>query len=341
MTDRPLLTKLEALLARIQRRAGEPRPARIEVAPHSQAMAPAMAPAMARHATDVSDAPSEPMELEPLATQAAVGPPAATVSEARAPEPEAISGEYAVYRDEPAIETSSAQAEPDGEPMELEELGPADEMDLDETVVEINVEEPTRDSAEVTVHTESGPAPAPVDEPPASGRELVAAPHESARMKVSAPLTDQHLERSDLEPSLEPAPEPSFDRAPPPPPHPRSPPPARPLSPVAPAPVQSPPSPPPAAFERAPSSVPSERAPITAPSAPPPPPLPPEQVAVAVALRAPAAQAPRATEPVTVSIDAVVIRPSLTPSDVAAFVEATRAPTPTTFGALLDAALSL
>ncbi|GAC1365047.1 MAG: hypothetical protein NVS3B10_25960 [Polyangiales bacterium] len=221
-------------------------------------------------------------------------------------------------------------------------------MDLDETVVEINVEEPTRDSAEVTVHTESGPAPAPVDEPPASGRELVAAPHESARMKVSAPLTDQHLERSDLEPSLEPALEPSFDRAPPPPPHPRSPPPARPLSPVAPAPVQPPPSPPPAppaAFERAPSSVPSERAPITAPSAPPPAPpplpLPPEQVAVAVALRAPAAQAPRATDPVTVSIDAAVIRPSLTPSDVAAFVEATRAPTPTTFGALLDAALSL
>jgi hypothetical protein len=68
---------------------------------------------------------------------------------------------------------------------------------------------------------------------------------------------------------------------------------------------------------------------------------PPEQVAVAVALQAPAAHAARSVEQVVVAIDAVVVKPELTPAAVASMVGAVREARPQTFGALLDAALDL
>ncbi len=46
-------------------------------------------------------------------------------------------------------------------------------------------------------------------------------------------------------------------------------------------------------------------------------------------------------EPVAVTIEAAVIRPDVTPADVAAFVGAVRGARPTTFGDVLDAALDL
>jgi hypothetical protein len=69
-------------------------------------------------------------------------------------------------------------------------------------------------------------------------------------------------------------------------------------------------------------------------------PTEPERIVTAVALSAPLAHA-RPIEGVTVTIEAAVLRPEVTPAEVVAFVGAVRDAGPATFGALLDAALDL
>jgi hypothetical protein len=71
-----------------------------------------------------------------------------------------------------------------------------------------------------------------------------------------------------------------------------------------------------------------------------PAPLEPERIVTAVALSAPLAHA-RPIEGVTVTIEAAVLRPEVTPAEVVAFVGAVRDVHSDTFGALLDAALEL
>jgi hypothetical protein len=329
------------------------------------AVIPGLAGLGAPEPIDVSPPPAAPMEKEPIAVSAAAGvaPPKEPTIQTREetplppPEPaevEAISGEYAVYREGEAAATSATSAGTEAEaeaPMELEELGPADLVEEGESVVEVHVEPaeppppaPTpEEEIEARMEMESGPAPAPVEEPPASGREIVAAPNESSRMKVAAPLIEESVARDardehELErtapaapplpppPSREPSPEPAsepratslrstqrFGHVAPPvsvPPEAIEPPPKTPIPPIA--------EPQAAAVEPRPSL--------------PPPPInePPPKTPI------PVAPAPEELP------EAIVLRANIaTPKHVAAFVEASRTPVPTTFAALLDDALSL
>jgi hypothetical protein len=208
----PKIDKLQALLARIQQRAGEPRPVRLQLA--------AAAAAQPVATVEISDAPDEPMVVEAIAahmkmpvrdeepievprrpametkpfearpfempafeaapyetspTPADVAPnepPAAAASDDKG-ELETVSGEYAVAE----------------MPMELEELGPADEFDSSgDAVVEIEVGDTTEPIEAPASHEQ------PQEEAPTSGRELVAAPHESARVMVAAPSSSREEE---------------------------------------------------------------------------------------------------------------------------------------------------
>jgi len=358
------IQKLEALLARIQKNAAEPRPAR-EVAapaaahahvipstpleelplvpPHPKVPEPIEAPSFELEPDVVAAAAAQEEELRRTASMfkeplVAEGPPpiaappepeilepeflepepAAQVAEPP-PSPADASGEFAVA--EPA---AASDAEEEVEPLELEVLGEADELS-DDSIVEIDMSglEPMPAEADPTTQPlveESGPPPRPeperTSEPPASGRELVATPHESARLKVSAPAVPEEI-------TLEPAhvPEPVAQIVPEPTPMVATP---MPIAPVAAVPSVPPVAP---------------AAPVI--KTPPPPPLPPEQIAASVALAAEGAQAGRAIESVAVTLEAAVIRPGVTPADVAAIVGAARTFKPETFGALLDAALDL
>ena len=410
MSDKGLLDRLQALLSRIQRRAVEPRPTKIHVA----------------HVLEKGEADDritldpvrddELMVIEPIAAsvqqqQPPPPPPPVEATETRESKLEegTVSGEYEVAG--PAA-------------LELEELGPADELDADETVIEINVDGPepvvttTRSSKpasahrpeatdELAAHVESGrskvAAKAEGDQAPVSGRELVSAPHESARLPVAAPATpiaDETLEaqlaerpavQAGADPSLEttleaappnnafepvttsqamrvaaPIPEAIEETPPAPPPlssHPRS---SRPQSPPPPPPDALPDIEPIAASMSSPPPSPSAMSPRhtdvsmlapleVAPHPPtePPPQLPhvviseapsaggPEPVAVSVVLNAGGANTTAALMPVTVALEAVVVRPGITPGEVAAIITAARTFSPEDFGVLLDAALDL
>ena len=453
MSNHPKIDKLQALLARIQQRAGEPRPQRVQLS-----AAPPTPLAIARgglsqstetslrvvappaSTLEISEAPSEPMVVEPIAahmrmpprdeepielTRSKAPPPVVVEPPAEAPldETATVSGEYAVA--EMALE--------------LEELGPADEYETSgETVVEIDVGDPV-DAIEVPSSRQQPAQQPPAQEPaheheedaPTSGRELVAAPHESARVMVAAPSSsreeearvdddapidlgdfgetptaiEHHVEPRALEhedeeslaktremavappifappvgPPSAPPPEPPPPSEPaPPPPSSRRPRSERPLAPPPPPPeppnldlpipavaiVTAPSSAPPPAptgmdalrhtdvnigapitpepAHQAPAHEEIEPAPVTrtgeelaaAPAAPP------ERVAVAVALKAETAHAKPSVEQVVVSIEAVVIKPELTPIEVAKVIGAVREERPRSFGALIDAALDL
>ncbi len=171
MTPQEKIARLESLLARVTSRAAEPRAAKPS-APRTQT---------------VSFTPPAPSELPPSLAHAIVPAPPARrelIEEHDAPNIEvshvdAVSGEFEVA--EMALE--------------LEELGPADEVH-DEPVVEIEVEEEP--------HVEER-----ASEPPASGRSLVASPHESSRVPVAGAITE---EEHGLELHEEPSPPPESAR---------------------------------------------------------------------------------------------------------------------------------
>ncbi len=302
-------------------------------------------------------------------------------------------------------------------PLELEELGPADEIEDGESVVEIHIgtpaEERARDAAiaaenspedEIAARMESDRVEKRDSQPPESGRELVGAPHESARLRVASdvpraadPLASvrdsgavsdvQELESIELEDAP-----PSFHEPPPRSPRvpssvkpPSGPPPHIPDELAEPpvsirlsssssdrivAPPDAPPPTPPVIAESAIASMSAhaeiELAPPTArpgsdrpiamvPSIPSvssvtelAPPVAAEVVNTAVeiaktpvAVAVAFAGAHEHLERVTVGIEGVVIRPEITPTDVAAILGAVRDPSPASFGALVDAALSL
>ncbi|MBI2391827.1 MAG: hypothetical protein HYV09_19710 [Deltaproteobacteria bacterium] len=425
------IARLEALLARIQRRAAEPRSPRF-VAPEPAAAAserafvpekpteptPPFTPVLHLPAVAEERLAPEPIAAAPVAevqqpievphvpegphlAEAAHVPEVPHVAEPATPENlESISGEFAVA----AV------------PLELEELGPADEIEAGETVIEINVEEPA--------HVEPSALSPVVEEGRAApGRELVAPPHESARLAVAAPSvpdmssfelaeerpappestrnlraaptapsTSDIVELAPLPPKVEalragavlaevehepevervrePEPEPEPVREPEPEvvpevvrepvregvpereaaaaamevlPSPieeeRAPIEVAPYLEVTAQPIEAPPQPieaPPQPIEVPPQPIEIRPEPVEVPEAPPA----PEQIAMAVALAAPGAHA-RRIEHVAVSIEADVLRPEITPREVAAFVTAARTPRPETFGVLLDAALDL
>jgi hypothetical protein len=360
------IEKLEALLSKIQARAAEPRVRRAEK--------PAPKPIMATVPFEISAAVVTPKQAPPIAIEPPPEPILVQqdfdepIAVEQLPEPavERASGEFEVAA--PVRTTDIEIAEPvtaeEEMPLELEELGPADELEPGETVVEASSMPPA-------VALEAVPEEAReerISEPPASGRELVAAPYESARMPVAAPATPDP-NALELEESHEPPPEssrnlkaapavpstsevvelqplPVAERRPEPEPEeeapvtvaPRTepPPPPRPIS-EPPAPVQRPSEPPTLAFAKIASEPPPPRVATEPPPAAIAEPVEPIRAAVAVQL-APIA---RPVEHVVVAIDADVIKPDLTPSDVAAFVGAVREPRPASFGALLDAALDL
>ncbi len=381
MSAQERIEKLEKLLARIQRNAGAPRAqARASASASVPVPVPVPAPAHAPAPAPISDRP--PRDVEPAVDSPPVeelrrtasmfdepkpqpeGPPPMVVPEV--PEPPAMD-----LAPEPSPEVAAtsgefAVAEMSDMPMELEVLGDADEVGAEDSIVEVDMSEielvPEVRRTE-PIMARSGPPPEPEpepepegeaelhSEPPASGRELVATPHESARLKVAAPAVAE--EEISLEP-VQPPPAPALPSPPPPLPEPS----LKEAVTLDPVPVIAPDRPatdePPATR---PSVVPEVRpstrpAPIAvtpmpiapvAPVAPLAPPGPPEQVAAAVALAAPGAQA-RPVQPieqVVVSLEAAVIRPGITPADVGAIVGAARTLKPENFGALLDAALDL
>lgn len=420
------VTKLRALLDRIQQRASEPRVARFIAVPEVEIEE--REPTLPGHSAAAVEAPIEPAMpapieaavIEPPVEAPVVEPPppseevreAATLEEAPIEpaiviaEPEFEHAETATPEEAHAAPIEAAPVEPgptpattisdrpieepilteaeehaerveavSGEfavaevPMELEELGPADEIHEDEHIVEIQVEEepvaalspvveegrPAEDIVAVEsalpLHEEPEPEEERISEPPASGRELVATPYESQRLAVAAPATpDQHA--LDLAEEPEPPPESSRNlRAAPEVPttsdvielQPSMPARVEPLH-IEPEPQPEPPIEELHAEPQLRAEQPLESEPAPAPSIEPvrlhveePEAAPPQQVAVAVSLAA----APRPVEHVVVGVDADVIHAELTPADVASFIGAARAPRPETFGVLLDAALDL
>jgi hypothetical protein len=408
VSDEPRIAKLQALLQRIQRHAAEPRveTPRIVAAPPPKPAPPqkpgppplpprSTRPGMERvqekarvetlawespvesllpglgapEPIDVSPAPAETMEKEPIAVSAAAGATTAGVTPPKEPtiqtreatpepepaEVEAISGEYAVYREgEGAAAASATSAEAEAEaPMELEELGPADLVEEGESVVEVQVDAPAAAPApeeEIAARMESGPAPAPVEEPPASGREIVAAPTESSRMKVAAPLTHEkvELDRAESPEQTEPmAPVEAVESAEPLPPAPTSE-----LRTVASerAPAQSLRSTQRFGRVEPPVSLPPPEIIEPPPKTPIPPIAEPQitHVEARPSIPPPTINEPPPKTPIPVAPapeelpEPMVLRANVaTPKHVAAFVEASRKPLPTTFVALLDDALSL
>lgn len=393
------IAKLESLLARIQRRIAEPRAPRtpsiaqklvethLVAAEPTPPFTPVLSP-LPEPTTQAIVEPPPPVELElqPEAVAEAAPEPVAEVApepvEEVAPEPveeepvESISGEFAV-----------AEA-----PMELEELGPASEFDND-PVVEIQLEPAHEDVAHLAPVVEDGrpaldivgeqhvaePEPEAHDEyereqPPESGRELVASPHESQRVAVAAPVMPEEpsLELVEHQHELEPERAPESSRnlraasvteSVPMESEPLE------LEPQLPPKLQSPlPEPPEvAAIEEEPPTqqfeidrgehvvepaaephlvtaepTPPEAEPVLAEPAIADVVAEPELPEAELAFSPPEAPAVEAAVAAPVEIPpAEIIRPQLVAADVAAYITAARAPRPETFGVLLDAALDL
>ena len=189
----------------------EPPPVVASVEPiveHHLESAPTLEPVQAE------EQPLEPVREEEVHVEPV---PVEHVEPFEEPRAEAISGEFAVAEVAPA------------EMMELEELGPADDLEEHEHVVEIQVDErdvsltpivedgrPIEDLAaeyapiaaplEAVPQTEEEE---PISEPPTSGRELVATPYESQRLAVAAPATP---DPNALELAEEPEPPPESSR---------------------------------------------------------------------------------------------------------------------------------
>lgn len=224
--------KLEALLARVQRNAETPRPARVlpRVPVSTQPLEPATElpivpePVAPLEAAAPPEAEVAPVDLDVLAEPLAAAEPAdvapvdldvleADLAGGEPAAPEAVPITAADPADllasapsapseipsapAPAVAEASISAEvvatpsPDvvaaeEEVLELEELGPADEAD---EVTAVSVALPTPAELEASPPTRR-PDDEEAEAPPSSGRQLVAAPHESARMAVAAPLTD-------------------------------------------------------------------------------------------------------------------------------------------------------
>lgn len=202
------VARLEALLTRIQENAARPRPPRRRPSapPRSRPTETGLAPAAAI------------AEALAAATALSSSPPPMPPADAL----ERGSGEFAT-----ASGSASAPVEGEAELLELEELGPADDQ-TDEPVVEIELEEEAlgldagerehsaviaapfeslHESEMTTPDPSSAPTldAAPVDPAasdgeeervPESGRELVGAPYQSARVAVAAPAagTDELLD---------------------------------------------------------------------------------------------------------------------------------------------------
>lgn len=185
--NRERIARLEGLLERIQLNTARPRSTHTNLFTAETTSQPAAL-------EPIEEAPVQIVEQDlidepPPETVGAHVPqyraefPVVAVPERPIPAPELL----AAPEPEPFVEAVSGEFAVAEMPMELEELGPADEDDLESHVVEIDVDD--RISGEV--------APAPPleiandersSEPPASGRELVAVPHESARVAVAAPV---------------------------------------------------------------------------------------------------------------------------------------------------------
>jgi len=184
------IQKLEGLLARIQRNAEKPRPAR--------ALAPVPVPV---HTQELAAATAVPLE-EAVVAAAPVVSRAVDSQPLTAPDPAQLAQESARV---PTLPPAAMEEEV----LELEELGPADADDADvvvsvaeEAVVaevaaaeEAAVAEEAAAAEEAAVDEAQPPTRRPAEEepteaPPSSGRHLVAAPHESARMAVAAPLAE-------------------------------------------------------------------------------------------------------------------------------------------------------
>lgn len=375
------IEKLEALLAKIQARAAEPRVRKPPQRQPPRTISTTMPFEISAAVVTPKEAPVvEPIAIEPPPEPILVQQDFDEPVVEHLPEPavERASGEFEVAA--PVRTTDIEIAEPaiaeEEMPLELEELGPADDLEPGETVVEASSMPPAVALEAVPEETREER----ISEPPASGRELVAAPYESARMPVAAPATPDpnalELEEAheppqssrnlkvapsvpstsdvvELEPMPVVAPIVEHEEEAPVTVAPRTEPPAPPRRPISePAPrAERPSEPPTLAFAKIASEPPprvaSEPPPRIATEAPPPlrvsteppPPPPPEPIRAAVAVQlAPIA---RPVEHVVVSIDADVIQPDLTPADVASFVGAVREPRPASFGALLDAALDL
>lgn len=169
--NREKIARLEALLDRIQRNQVAPRTTH----PGIMHVEPTPAPPVVVAAEPEIDEPPPETVGNRVPEYKVPEPIEEPAVEERPSEPvlEAISGEFAVA----------------DVPMELEELGPADEVN-DEDLVEIHVEEPAPKLEVVADYSREPPVEEErISEPPESGRELVVAPHESARMAVAAPAT--------------------------------------------------------------------------------------------------------------------------------------------------------
>ncbi|MBL8719378.1 MAG: hypothetical protein JNL79_25550 [Myxococcales bacterium] len=171
------IQKLESLLARIQRNAEKPRPAR--------ALAPTPVPVHTQELAAATAVPIEPVEAPvaaPVVSRAVDSQPLT------APDPAQLAQQSARV---PTLPPAAMEEEV----LELEELGPADADDAD-VVVSVAEEAVVAEVAAAEEVDEAQPPtrrPAeeePAEAPPSSGRHLVAAPHESARMAVAAPLAE-------------------------------------------------------------------------------------------------------------------------------------------------------
>ncbi len=202
MAKAEIIGRLEALLARIQERAAEPRVARAPRFTAKPISEPPLAEPTIAHFAEPEPEPervTEPEVMESEVEEVAIEvaePVFATPEPVPVPEPEeqppvTVGAHVPEYREpqrEEVVEAISGEFAVAEVPMELEELGPADE---EEVVHDIHISAPMKAAPPI-----SEPAPPPpvpeverTEQPPESGRELVAAPHESARMAVAAPAT--------------------------------------------------------------------------------------------------------------------------------------------------------
>ena len=189
--NRERIARLEGLLERIQHNTARPRQTHTNLFTAETASEPtALIPLerIERIEDDVVMQVTE-QEIDELPPET-VG---THVPQYRAAEPDGV----VEPAPEPIVEAVSGEFAVADMSMELEELGPADE--LDEHGVEIEVDdrisgevEPAKPPMDLIVEAANAP---PVeqdehddDEPPASGRELVGTPHESARIAVAAPV---------------------------------------------------------------------------------------------------------------------------------------------------------
>lgn len=229
------IAQLESLLARIQQRAAEPRVARTRA--FQVEAAPAAAPPVVEEVVEVEEveaeeivfvdasqpafeSPAAPPVAEPLPRPVSEAPPP-PISQ---PPPITVGTHVPEYREpiveeEPMVEAVSGEfAVAEMPAMELEELGPADEVHeihIEEAAFLGPVVEEGRPVENIVAENVALPSAEPeepeepeerVSEPPESGRELVATPHESARLAVAAPATPDP-NALELTEDAEPAPE--------------------------------------------------------------------------------------------------------------------------------------